>query len=56
MYFFAGCALIAVVIWYVGKKIARVLFAISAIIEHAAGKDGNWPNREYWDTYFGNRR
>lgn len=46
---FLGCCVIAAVLLYVGRKIARVLFAMSVILENIGARQcENWPTEEDW--------
>lgn len=50
--FFGGCV-VAAVVWYVGRKIARMLFAIGVMIEEIGKRSvDNWPPQEHWDATF----
>lgn len=44
---FLGCCVIAAVIFYVGRKIARVLYGMSLVAENFAARSvDDWPTRE----------
>lgn len=50
---FLGCCVIAAVLWYVGRKIARMLFAIGVMIEEFSKRSvDNWPSDADWQRAF----
>lgn len=50
---FLGCCLVAAVLWYVGRKIARALFAIGVMLENIGGRQyDDWPSDEQWKDAF----
>lgn len=50
---FLGCCVIAGMIWYVGRKIARVLFVMCGFIEtYGQRRLENWPSREEFERAF----
>jgi hypothetical protein len=53
MGFFLGCCVLAAVIWYVGRKIARMLFAIGVVLEETSKRSvEDWPSDEWWKRSF----
>jgi hypothetical protein len=53
MGFFLGCCVLAAVIWYVGRKIARVIFTVGVIIEEIGKRSvDDWPSDEAWRRAF----
>jgi hypothetical protein len=50
---FLGCCAIAAVLLYVGRRIARMLFALGVIIEEIGKRSVyDWPSQEEWERAF----
>lgn len=50
---FLGCCVIAAVLLYVGRKIARMLFGIGVVIEEIGRRSvADWPSQEEWQRAF----
>lgn len=44
---FAGCCVIAAVVWYVGRKIARALFGVGLVLENIGARQfRDWPTED----------
>lgn len=50
---FLGCCVIAATIFYVGRKIARAVFAIGVMVENIGSRvTKDWPSDEEWRSKF----